>query len=201
MAKRNPAARDTKGRILDAALDVFGEHGYLDASIDEIASRAGVTKGAIYYYFTDKDDLARDLRRKLWDQLRDEALRASDPQGDTLTTLTRCFEAYLTALQHLGAARFFLRDSWSLSSKDTARDELESQFPLLRALLEEGIRRGELVPLDPEAVARVLVGAFAEATLHILRTGDAGPTTAVIARLLGSFSLNPALIPTGDSSS
>lgn len=184
MAKRNPAARDTKERILEAALEVFGERGYVAASIDEIAARAGGTKGAVYYYFTDKDDLARDLRALLWNRLRDEAMLASDPDGDVVTNLIGSFGAYLKALQRLGAARFFLRDSWSLTDSETKRDELESQFPLLRAFLEEGIRRGELLPLDSEAMARALVGAFSEATLHILKTGEAGPTTEVVEHIV-----------------
>ncbi|MFA5889562.1 MAG: TetR/AcrR family transcriptional regulator [Actinomycetota bacterium] len=191
MAKRNPAARDTKERILDAALEVFGEHGYRAASIDEIAARAGATKGAIYYYFTDKDDLARDLRKLLWNRLRDEAVAASDPDGDVVTNLTHTFGAYLTALQRLGAARFFLRDSWALTASEAKRDELESQFPLLRAFLEEGIRRGELLPLDVDAMARALVGAFSEATLHILTTGESGPTTEVVEHIVRSLAAAP----------
>src|SRR5215217_9232376 len=42
-------------RILDAALDVFAEHGYQQATVDEIASTARTSKGGIYFHFPGKD--------------------------------------------------------------------------------------------------------------------------------------------------
>src|SRR5215217_2404704 len=47
------------GEILAAALRVFGEKGFAAARLDEIAARAGVSKGALYLYFETKEDLFR----------------------------------------------------------------------------------------------------------------------------------------------
>ena len=44
-------------RLLDAALEVFAEHGFDTANLDQVAAAAGLTKGAIYSNFTGKDDL------------------------------------------------------------------------------------------------------------------------------------------------
>ncbi len=49
----------TKEQILNAAFDCFFEKGYETTSLEEIAKRAGVTRGAIYWHFTDKNDLYR----------------------------------------------------------------------------------------------------------------------------------------------
>ena len=49
----------TKEQILNAAFDCFFEKGYEATSLEEIAKRAGVTRGAIYWHFTDKNDLYR----------------------------------------------------------------------------------------------------------------------------------------------
>lgn len=188
MAKRDPQPRDTRDRILDAALAEFGTKGYAGASIDEVAARAGVTKGAVYYWFQDKDDLARDLQHALWERLKAEAMRAFDPDGDTIRNLNRCFDAYLTALAGLGVARFFLRDSYAVPVlEDAGRTERESAHTMLKALLDAGIARGDIVALDSDAAARVLVGAYSEATLHILQTGEARPTLEVIRRFVGSL--------------
>ncbi len=86
MSRRDPVVRDTKQRILDAAVEVFGERGYRGASVDDVAVAAGVTKGAVYYYFTDKDDLARDLQSVLWGQLAQDALAVYDPTAPQSTT-------------------------------------------------------------------------------------------------------------------
>ena len=47
------------GEIVQAALDVFAEKGFAAAKLDEIASKAGVSKGAIYLYFATKQDIFR----------------------------------------------------------------------------------------------------------------------------------------------
>src|SRR3954462_1610964 len=47
------------GEIVHAALDVFVEKGFAAARMDEIARRAGVTKGTVYLYFPSKEDLFR----------------------------------------------------------------------------------------------------------------------------------------------
>lgn len=46
-----------RGEIMAAAIDCFARHGYQGTSIDRIAQASGVTKGALYYYFRDKEDL------------------------------------------------------------------------------------------------------------------------------------------------
>ena len=57
-----PASRrDTRIRILDAALDLFVEHGFAGATLQQIADRLGFTKAALYYHFKSKDDLLAAL--------------------------------------------------------------------------------------------------------------------------------------------
>jgi AcrR family transcriptional regulator len=191
VAKRQPAARDTRERILEAALVVFAREGYSGASIDEIAALAGATKGAVYYYFEDKDDLARDLQRGLWQRLAAEALGAFEPGGDAIENLERGFDAYLAALQQMPVARHFLRESWAIPSLDDTGVR-EEAFEPLRMLIDEGVATGELTPLDPDAVARILMGMYAEATLHILTTGEPGPTVEVVRRFVHALEATPA---------
>ena len=53
--ERRPGERP--GELLDAALRVFAARGYRNASLEEVAAAAGVTKGAVYYHFTNKEQL------------------------------------------------------------------------------------------------------------------------------------------------
>src|SRR5947199_10173186 len=50
---------DRPGEIVEAALAVFAERGFAAAKLDEIARRAGVSKGALYLYFETKEELFR----------------------------------------------------------------------------------------------------------------------------------------------
>jgi AcrR family transcriptional regulator len=59
---RRPAARPEE--LLDAALAVFGERGFRQTTLEEVANRAGVSKGTVYLYFASKDDLFRAVVEK-----------------------------------------------------------------------------------------------------------------------------------------
>jgi AcrR family transcriptional regulator len=61
MRKAAAPRPDTRARILDAALDVFSEHGFEGSSLQEIADRLDLTKAALYYYFRSKDELLEAL--------------------------------------------------------------------------------------------------------------------------------------------
>src|SRR6185437_10261003 len=52
-------------QILAAALEVFGEHGLANARLEDIAKRAGLSKGTIYLYFPNKEELFREMVRQL----------------------------------------------------------------------------------------------------------------------------------------
>ncbi len=54
---RRPTRQEVRRRLLDAALEVFAEHGFDTANLDQVAAAAGLTKGAIYSNFAGKDDL------------------------------------------------------------------------------------------------------------------------------------------------
>jgi AcrR family transcriptional regulator len=76
---------DTKNGILDVALDLFIAQGFDGTSLRQIAERLGVTKAALYYYFTSKDDILLALHMRLHEFGR-EALMA---MGDEPVTLER----------------------------------------------------------------------------------------------------------------
>lgn len=190
MSRRAPAVRDTKQRVLAAALDVFAERGYHGATVEEIAERAGMTKGAVYYWFRDKVDLASDLQAELWTTIAAEAQHDLDPQGTAPDNLKQAFRTYLLSLS-LGdhaQARFFLRDCWAVPALDAAgRRQQETGVVLVQRLVEAGISRGDLVGVDAETLTRVLLGAFAEATLHVLTDGRAEDAIDVVERLIDAF--------------
>src|SRR5436190_1280758 len=59
VARAHP--RDAREALLEAAAEVFAERGFRDASVDEIAARAGYSKGAVYWHFASKEELFFDL--------------------------------------------------------------------------------------------------------------------------------------------
>jgi AcrR family transcriptional regulator len=193
VSRRAPAVRDTRQRVLTAALEVFAQRGYHAATIEEIAERAGLTKGAVYYWFRDKVDLATDLQADLWTTIADEAQRYLDPAASTPDNLKLAFRSYLLSLGDHAEARFFLRDCWAVPALDApGRLQQEAGVVLVQRLIDDGIARGELVDIDAETFTRVLLGAFAEATLHVLTSGRSEDAIDVVERMIDGFATGRA---------
>lgn len=75
-----------RSRILDAALEVFSRHGYRGATLDQIASEAGLSKPNILYYFGGKEDIHVTLLSRLMETWLDP-LKDMNPNGDPITEL------------------------------------------------------------------------------------------------------------------
>jgi len=188
--RRLPRGQETRERILATALTLFAERGYARVSIEEIAEAAGVTKGAVYHWFTDKDDLGRELQHELYERFAARAQLHVAPGDDIVANMRRAFGAYVDALGDERAARFFLRDAWVIPALDAGgRKDHEHAVALVRDVLAEAMARGEIVELDPDALARVLMGMWAEATLHVLRTGDRSGAVRVVEHVVESLAL------------
>ena len=61
--RQRMAPEERRGAILDAALSVFSDLGYTQATLNDVADRVGVTKGCLYHYFESKERLLLDLIR------------------------------------------------------------------------------------------------------------------------------------------
>ncbi|MUM18972.1 TetR/AcrR family transcriptional regulator [Mycobacterium sp. CBMA271] len=85
-----PAATKTRERIQDVARDLFAERGLRNTSLQDIAARLEITKPALYYHFSSRDDLVRSIVRPMVDDL-EEFLAARTP-GDRRQLLEDYFD-------------------------------------------------------------------------------------------------------------
>jgi AcrR family transcriptional regulator len=112
MSTRRRLSRQERRDVIErAATEVFAEHGYAGASIDEIARRSGVSAPVVYDHFTSKED----LYRRLLERQRDDLLafwtrRLPLPEGEgALEGLLDAYYAYVEA--HPFAYRMYFRDT------------------------------------------------------------------------------------------
>jgi AcrR family transcriptional regulator len=96
LAPVSPASA-TRARILDAALELFSEHGFDGTTLQQIADRLGFTKAALYYHFRSKDDLLRALIAPAISDL-DALLDASEQTADTPAQRRRFVEDYIDVM-------------------------------------------------------------------------------------------------------
>ena len=88
-AARKPRTRiqiEKRELIVEAALEIFAQHGFRGATIDQIAEAAGMSKPNLLYYFQSKDDIHRTLIQRLLDTWL-APLREIDDIGDPVTEL------------------------------------------------------------------------------------------------------------------
>ncbi|MFJ5780223.1 ScbR family autoregulator-binding transcription factor [Streptomyces sp. NPDC093094] len=156
MSKQDRAIR-TRQTILRAAAKVFEEHGYQAATISEILSEAGVTKGALYFHFQSKEHLAQGV---LTEQNNEFAVpeRASKLQELVDATMLHAYRLQTNPM---------VRASVRLAM-DQRQANLDRSGPFLAwsgtalELLEKAQSQGELLPqVVPSETADVFVGAFA----------------------------------------
>lgn len=164
-------ARDTdKGRrILDAAISVFAEKGFFNATVSEVARRAGVADGTIYLYFKGKDDLLIRLFEEIMARIN-ERLRAAIASAPTapekLKAIVRA-QAELVEAEPAFAEVICveLRQS-SKFMKEYENPGFKAYLKLIAEVIEEGQHSGAFEPgCDPHLLARALFGALDE--LHL----------------------------------
>lgn len=157
-------AEDRPREICDAALEVFAEKGFAAAKLDEIARRAGVSKGTLYLYFRDKEDLFRAVVRSAIAP-NIEAVTAVIGQAQVpFPDLVRMFFAAFAereARLPIGAvAKMVIGESRNFP--ELARvwhDEVASKaIGALAKFVEAAQKRGEVRPGDPRLYAFSLMG-------------------------------------------
>lgn len=151
--------------ILAAALTVFTRDGFAAARLDEIAERAGCTKGTIYVYFASKEELFKAVVRKLvTPQFRAVDSVLSDKSLDVPTRIRRFVKgAYKHVAENPDAVnllRLMIADGPKFTDLVTFYlEEIPRRgMALIAATLREGIERGEIRAVDIEYAPFVIIG-------------------------------------------
>ena len=157
-------AENRPGEICAAALEVFAEKGFAAARLEEIARRAGVSKGTLYLYFKDKEDLFRAVVR---DTVAPnvEAIRAGLTQVDRpFAELIRLFLprfAEVAGRIPVGAvAKMVIGESRNFPELAKVwHDHVASKaIGMIAELIAQAQAKGEVRPGDPRLHAFTLMG-------------------------------------------
>jgi AcrR family transcriptional regulator len=167
----SPRGLETRARLLEASEAVFGELGYLDASIVKITEAAGVGQGTFYLYFASKleifDELIRDLNRRVR-----HAMKEASSRGETrLEAELLGFGAYFRFTAEHPALYRIIRQAEFVSPR-----MLEYHYEKLSEGYVEGLResmaRGEVGDIDPEVTAWALMAAGEMLGMRYILWGD-----------------------------
>jgi len=155
------------GEILEAALSVFAEKGYAAARMEDIAVKAGVTKGTIYLYFPSKEEVFKSLARQhVGDTLRDAIVQARDYQGsvrDFLAMMITIMSAKIESGHVAVLPKIIIAESGNFPelARFWREEVIDKALGMLSGVIASGQARGEVrADVLPEYVARLCVAPF-----------------------------------------
>jgi len=152
-------------RILDAALRIFSRKGYRDASVDEIASESGTSKGGVYFHFPSKDIIYLQLLDRTVARLQGKIEEAMAEHDHPIAKADAALLAVLRTFDKHGAlARFFMVETLGAGRKFQLRmAETRGEFAaIIRQHLDAAVDQGIIEPIDTEVAARAWFGALYE---------------------------------------
>jgi AcrR family transcriptional regulator len=182
-------AEDRPREICGAALEVFAEKGFAAARLDEIARRAGVSKGTLYLYFKDKEELFRAVVRDTIapniEKVRAMIEGVDLPFPDVIRMFLPGF-AVITSQVRVGAvAKMVIGESRNFPGLAKVwHDEIVSKaIGLISGLIERAQAKGEVRDGDPRLYAFTLMGPMLMGLLWRETLEPAGGTPLDLAAL------------------
>jgi TetR/AcrR family acrAB operon transcriptional repressor len=160
MRRTKEEAAVTRATVLKAALSVFSAKGYAAATLDDVASAAKVTRGAIYWHFKSKADLYNTLVEELSARGASVVQQAASEGGTFLDILRRIFirlcaviedDREARAVMELGMFKTGLAPELQAGRRkqlEAGKAQIEGIAEAMRQGIAQGLLRSDMDPLD-----------------------------------------------------
>ncbi len=184
MTVNRQAARSaaTRAKLIRAARKLFARRGYAGVGTEEIARRAGVTRGALYHQFPAKEDLFLAVYEQVEQELTEGVVPLLAGTGSPFAALRAGIRVFLEACRAPEVQRIVLVDGPAVLGWERWRSVAEDYgLGLMESAIRAAIDAGEMAPLAVEPLAHLLMGALDEAALLVVR--DPAGTDVIAATL------------------
>ncbi len=144
------------GELLDAALDLFVEKGYAATRVEEVAARAGVSKGTLFLYFARKEELFKAVvHENLSARFVEWNAEYESFEGSTADMLRYCLATWwerVGSTRTSGLTKLIMGEAHNFPDLAAfyQAEVVEPAIALIRRILQRGIDRGEFRPVDAE---------------------------------------------------
>lgn len=165
--------RATRAKLYEAAVTLIAEQGFSATTVDEIAERAGVAKGTVYYNFKSKTELFEELLRfgvgLLTASLQEAADDSAARGGSKVEALDAMIRAGLVFIDRYPAfTQLYVAELWRTNRawQSTLLVVRQQAVAVVETVLREGVEAGELSDeIDIPLTAAALVGMVLVAAL------------------------------------
>lgn len=159
------------GELLDAALALFVEKGFAATKVDEVAARAGVSKGTLFLYFPSKEDLFKEVVRQniarhfpAWDLEIDHYPHGT---GELLRHAYQLWWQHIGNTPASGITKLMLGESNHFPDLAAfyRREVMEPGQRLVTRILQRGVDRGEFVVQDMDCAVHIVLAPLVFMTM------------------------------------
>ncbi|MBN2416414.1 TetR/AcrR family transcriptional regulator [bacterium] len=185
---------DKRQRILDAAADLFAERGFHEVKVDEIALRADLSKGTIYLYFKNKEDLFHSIIKDRTDELIVQLEEAASADESFDTSLRRLVTVYLEFFdRHKPFFKIVQSEKSHVEGGNhnrmhaTAYETFMIFSTIIARLIVKGKDQNRIRRIDSDIAARSLRGILNSFSFDRAFTGDTTPIAAVTDSIVDIF--------------
>lgn len=186
----------TRAALVAAARELFAARGYQAVPADEIVRTAGVTRGALYHHYADKQELFRAVVEDVERELTAEVAAVLEEAADPVTGMATALDVFLTACLRPEVRQISLTDAPAVLGWTTWREiEAEHGLGVLTTVLSKAIEDGVLAPQPVRALAQLVLAAVMEAAHMVAEAADPTAARAEAQQVLGTWLA--ALVKTG----
>ncbi len=156
LPKRERRKEARPGELLDAALDLFVEKGFAATRAEEVAARAGVSKGTLFLYFASKEDLFQAVvRENISGRFNEWNAEFAAFEGSSAEMLRYCMQVWwerLGATKASGITKLIMSEARNFPEIAAFyhREVIDPGKQLIRRILQRGVDRGEFKVIDIE---------------------------------------------------
>jgi len=153
-AKRERRKEARPGELLDAALDLFVEKGFAATRAEEVAARAGVSKGTLFLYFPSKEELFKAVvRENISGRFQEWNQEFQSFEGSTADMVRYCMKVWwerVGATKASGITKLVISEARNFPDITAfyQQEVIKPGQDLIRRILQRGVDRGEFQVLD-----------------------------------------------------
>ncbi|MFR9729144.1 TetR/AcrR family transcriptional regulator [Saccharopolyspora sp. MS10] len=175
----------TRQALVTSAVALFTKKGYAGTSLDEIAKRARVTKGALYHHFNGKQALFEAAFEEVESQVVRRLSAALRGAGGVWETVRAGLGEFLQVCLEPSYQRIVVHEAPAVMGWERWREAEERfTFGVIRQAVAALVEAGEFIPLPTEALSRVVYGALSAGATTIAGSAEQKKTSAEVGQVI-----------------
>ncbi|RJQ72355.1 TetR/AcrR family transcriptional regulator [Pseudonocardiaceae bacterium YIM PH 21723] len=186
--RRLEYSESTRKALVDSAVELFTRRGYSSTSLDEVAQRARVTKGALYHHFGGKQALFEAAFDQVESGVVAKLAKVAEDPGEPWEIVQRGIKTFLRVCLEPTYQRIVVHEAPVVMGWERWREaEKHYSYGIIQELIMTLVETGELRPLPVQAMVDVFYGGLSSAATVIATSDDPRKASADVGTVMNTI--------------